>query len=133
MAQVANDIRAKNGSSFIVEELFKKALKTNKNCIIESIRTVGEVEALKKLNNFYLFAVDADIRKRFKRIKIRKSQKDFVTFEKFKDDEKREMESDDINKQNLSKCIAMSDYLFNNDGSLKNLYEKIEKTIRKII
>jgi hypothetical protein len=53
-------LRAKNSPSFIAEELFNEAILSGENCIIESIRTVGEVEALKSKGNFELFSVDTD-------------------------------------------------------------------------
>ena len=58
---VANDLRARHSPSYIVEELYQKALKSGQDCVIESIRTPGEVESLQKKGNFYLFAVDAPV------------------------------------------------------------------------
>ena len=55
MVQTANQLRAENGPSYIAEELLKEAQESGSNCIIESIRTVGEVTALKSKGNFYLF------------------------------------------------------------------------------
>lgn len=60
MVQVANDLRANNSPSYIIDQLYEQALVTGKNCIIESIRTPGEVESLREKGNFLLFAVDAD-------------------------------------------------------------------------
>ena len=47
MVIVANELRATHTPSYIVEQLYYQALQTGTNCIIESIRTPGEVEALK--------------------------------------------------------------------------------------
>ena len=47
MVEVANDLRAKYWPSYIVEELYKQAKETGKNCIIESIRAEWEALALK--------------------------------------------------------------------------------------
>ena len=60
MTLVGNDLRAQHSPSWIVEQLYAQAQTSGKNCIIESIRTPGEVEALRNKPNFYLFAVDAD-------------------------------------------------------------------------
>ena len=57
----ANELRALNSPSFIAEELYKEAIQSGTNCIIESIRTVGEVTALKAKGNFNLFSVDTDL------------------------------------------------------------------------
>lgn len=126
----ANELRNRFGSDYIAKELFKKAEKLGKNCIIESLRTVGEIKSLKEMGNFTLLAVDADQKTRYKRIFDRASETDKVSFEEFVSNEQREMQSDDPNKQNLSKCIEMADFVINNDRSLKNLYEQIEKVTK---
>src|SRR5262245_50607987 len=59
MFVVGNDLRMKNGPAYIAQELYKKAVQNGKDSVIESIRTLGEVEALRKTPNFYLMAVDA--------------------------------------------------------------------------
>ena len=68
MVLVANDLRAKHSPSYIAEQLYEEALKSGKNCIIESIRSPGEVEKLKSKGNFFLFAIDAPAKIRYKRI-----------------------------------------------------------------
>jgi dephospho-CoA kinase len=133
MVSVANNLRAEHSPSYIVEQLYDEALLSGKDCIIESIRTPGEVDALKKTGNFYLFAVDAPAEVRYERIKIRGSETDDVNFETFIANEKREMESIDPNKQNLSKCIEMADYIFENDENIEELHEKVDAVISYIV
>ena len=71
MVVVANDLRSKNGPAYIIEKLYKQAVKNKKNSIIESLRVVGEIEMLKKKENFIFFAVDADSKVRYDRIVLR--------------------------------------------------------------
>ncbi len=132
MVEVANDLRAKNGASFLVDELYKKAIKTNKNIIIESIRNPEEAESLKKKENFYLLAVDANPKTRFERIKKRGSDTDNVTYKEFVDQEKRELESDNPTAIHLLECIKMADFKIENNGSLENLHKDVEKIITEI-
>ena len=132
MTLVANELRAENSPSFIVDELYNQAKSSGRDCVIESIRTPGEVHSLKSKGNFHLFAVDADPELRYKRITERKSATDQVSFEKFLTSEQNEYTSDDPNKQNLKRCIKMADYRFNNDGSIKQLNEQVSKIIKEI-
>jgi len=132
MVTVANELRAQHGSSFIVEELYKKAGIHQQNCVIESIRTPGEAESLSLKGNFYLIAVDADPEIRYKRISIRASETDHISYETFLENEKREFTSEDINKQNLKKCIEMADYVVSNNTDLKDLYQQIEEILKNI-
>ena len=71
MTMVGNDLRAQHSPSWIVEQLYEQAQASGKNCIIESVRTAGEVEALRGKPNFYLFAVDADTKVRYERAVLR--------------------------------------------------------------
>lgn len=132
MILVANDLRSKFGPGFIVTELYKIAKQESKNCVIESIRCVGEVEALKKQDDFYLFAVDANQETRYERVKKRMSSKDDVSFEDFCKKEALEMDSDDPNKQNIKKCIELSNFSFENNSTISDLYERVQKIITEI-
>ncbi len=132
MVIVANELRANNSPSYIVEQLYNKAVLNGKDCIIESIRTPGEIISLKKNGNFWLFAVDADPVIRYERIKMRNSETDQIDYETFISNEQREMNSDDQNKQNIYKCIQMADFVFNNNGYRDTLYLEVEKIIYKI-
>lgn len=129
---VANDLRATHCPSFITDELYQIALKSGQNAIIESIRTPGEVDSLRQKNHFILLAVDADPKIRYERIVSRNSETDHVSYETFIENEQREMTSDDPNKQNLSKCIAMADYTLQNSGDFENLYQQIKEIIKNI-
>lgn len=131
MIIVGNDLRAKNGAGYIAEELIRRASSNNSNSIIESIRTLGEVDKLRERGGM-LLAVDADQKLRYKRIVLRGEEKDKVSFEQFVAQEKKEMESDDPNKQNLQACKKVADYLIENNGTLEELNKEIEKLLVKI-
>ncbi len=129
---VANDLRANHSPSWIVDQLFAQALKTGKNCVIESIRTPGEVVSLRQKGQFILFAVDADPKLRFDRIKKRGSETDQIDFDTFLSNEKREMESADPNKQNIGKVVQMADFVFTNNTEISHLEEKVEAVLVKL-
>lgn len=129
---IANQIREKNGSDYITRKLFIKAKKKKHDAIIESIRNPKEAEFIKSQKNGYLFAVDATQKTRYLRIQKRASEKDNITFKEFKEQEKKELQSKNPNAQNLPKCIRMADFKFDNDGTIKKLYEEVEKVLAKI-
>lgn len=132
MVVTANNLRAKHTPSFITDELYKQAKKTGHNCVIESIRTPGEIESLKSKGSFYLFAVDAAAEIRYDRVTQRNSETDQITFDTFLENEKREMTSADQNKQNLQQCIKKANFVFNNNGTIEDLYLKVEETLKKL-
>ena len=129
---VGEDLRAKHGASYVIESLFKRARESGNNCILESVRTVGEVRFLKSQPNAYLLAVTADPKLRYERISRRKSSLDDVSFEKFIADEKRESNGTDPARMNLRDCIAMADFVITNEGSKEELYQKIDAFLQGI-
>lgn len=132
MVLVANELRKNNSPSYIAEQLYLKAKKHEGNSIIESLRTPGEVNSLKEKEKFYLFSVDADQKLRYKRAFERKSETDHISYETFVENEKREMSSNDPNKQNLSTCIEMADFKFINNGTIEEFHGKLEKVLKEI-
>lgn len=132
MVAVANELRAQNSPSFIAEELYREAVESGTDCIIESIRTVGEIQSLRARGNFHLFAVDADQELRYQRIVERASETDRVSFDTFRMNEEREMTATDPNKQNLSACMKLADFRFENNGSFEELYRQIDAALQQI-
>jgi dephospho-CoA kinase len=124
MVELANELRSKYGPDFIVEELYKQAL-NYPNTVIESIRSVGEVLALREKPDFFLLATDAPLEIRYERARERNGITDSVSFEEFIGEEKREMDSEDINKQNLRECILLANEVIINDGGIQDLKEKV--------
>lgn len=125
MTSVANELRSQNSPSYFAERLLAEAKASGQDCIVESIRTEGEVRKLRQLGAL-LFAVDADQRLRYERVTARKSATDSVSFEKFAADEAREMDSaGDPNKQNLRACIEAADVRIRNEGTLEELHAQV--------
>lgn len=130
---LANSLREKNNSpSFIIEELYRTAALNGGNAIIESIRTVGEIDKLKTFGNFTLLAVDAEQSLRYQRAFARNSETDAVGYEKFKSDEEREMNSSNPNNQNLAGCIARADFTIINNEGLLELHEAVDRIMQKV-
>ncbi|HIW88092.1 MAG TPA: AAA family ATPase [Candidatus Onthomorpha intestinigallinarum] len=132
MRELANELREKNGADYIVECLVGRAMAQGDDCVIESIRNPKEVETLRRIRNFHLFSVDADIHKRYERIRSRKSSTDNVSFETFVENEKKEMSSDNESGQNLSACMALADFRFNNDKDIEDLDRQVEDALKSI-
>jgi len=126
---LANRLREQHEPSFIIDELYKEAFQNGADAIIESIRTPGEITSLRNKDDFSLWAVDAEPNIRYERIFARQSETDHISFETFLANEKREMNTDDPAKQNLTECIHQADKLFLNNGSVEELNMQIEKAI----
>ncbi|MCX6235518.1 MAG: AAA family ATPase [Bacteroidetes bacterium] len=132
MTLVANELRTRHSPSYIIDQLYERASRSGRDCVIESIRTPGEVESLRKKGNFYLFSVDAHPLIRYERIVVRNSNTDRISFETFLDNEQREMSSADPNKQNILWCIRHADYSLINDGTKEELYRRVKTVMEEI-
>jgi len=130
MRPLANELRETYGPAHLIELLYQKALSSGKDAVIESVRTLGEVAALKKHKNFQLRAVDADVHIRYKRITLRKSSTDNVTFEEFVEAENKEMDNTDPTKGNITACIKAADSLIINEGTTEELNNTVQKLLQ---
>jgi dephospho-CoA kinase len=133
MFTLANQLRAQYGPAYLTDQLYLLASKTGKNCIIESIRTPGEIVSLRQKGNFVLFAVDAPPEIRYGRIVLRKSETDHISYETFLENESREMTTTDPNMQNLRKCIEEADFVLNNNGTKEELIASVQTILREKI
>jgi len=128
---VSNELRAKYGPEYVAVELYKRAAANGMDAVIESLRTEGEVNALRAKGNFVLIAIDADPKLRYERIVKRATGTDKVTFEEFKHQEDREMHSTDPAKHNGARCIEIADYKIKNEGTLEELQKTIDEILAK--
>jgi len=55
MTSVANELRALHSPSYITDQLYLLAKEKGKNCVIESIRTPGEIVSLRQKKQFLSF------------------------------------------------------------------------------
>lgn len=127
---VANDLRAKFGNDFLIAEYQRRTgFEPSKNYIIDSVRTVAEVETLKKYDGL-LWSVDADQRTRYERITRRVSGLDKVSFEEFVRQEELEMNDPDPHGMQKAKVMAMADVELRNDGTQEALFEQVENALK---
>ena len=126
-----NALREKFGPGILGKKAAQKVQK-DKNYCIDSIRNPAEVEELKNLGRFFLFYVTAPEDVRFGRVKARRREEDPQTFDAFMEIEKLEMENAEKTKQNLKATFAMAQKTVVNDGSLTDLYEKIDLALAEL-
>lgn len=128
LTDVGNDLRKNKGANYLTTELLKRAAEAGGDSVIESLRSVGELENMQK-QGALIWAVDADIHTRYERIAKRKSEKDFISFEKFVQDEERESHGTDPWQMNLPQCISMANTTLYNDTTQEELYVQVEAAL----
>jgi dephospho-CoA kinase len=128
---VGESLRKTNGPSYVIDTLYERAEKAGENAVIESVRTIGEVESLKK-KGAYIVAVDADPRIRYERVLWRASDTDRVSFDKFLLDEKRESDGADPGKMNVPACMDRADFSVRNDGTVEDLHRQVDRILATV-
>ena len=136
MREVANDLRAQFGVAYVLEQLFKKAAASGvAQAVLESVRTLGEIEMLRKIkgaHQFYLWGVDADPKARYERNRVRGTTTDDVSFEDFLRQERLESIDTDPAKINLPACLKRADFVLDNNGTKKELYRQVGRELEKV-
>jgi len=94
---------------------------------IDGVRRMADIEFLKKLPEFKLVYVDADMEKRYERIVKRGENVDdnSKTFEEFKKDHEREAELQ------IKDLKSEADFVIDNNRSFEDLYRQISEIIEK--
>ncbi|MFZ1074841.1 MAG: AAA family ATPase [Minisyncoccia bacterium] len=131
--QIANEYRAKGPTKLqeAVYDMARADIEAGHDVFIEPQHTVAEVQFIQSIGG-KVISVDANLRIRYDRIKLRGSAKDNVSFEEFEKIQKEEMASDNPNKNNLAAAIAVADFHVTNDGSFEELHAQIDDVLRKI-
>jgi len=126
---MGNKLRAEFGSGIIMKRLINKAKQEGyKDVIIDGIRSIGEVEELKKSDGV-LIAVDAPLDARYERILKRGTSKDNINFEEFKKQEKNELNKPGTQ---LGRCVDMAEYKIINNGTLEQLEKRVAEILTKL-
>ncbi|MFZ5518384.1 MAG: deaminase [Candidatus Zhuqueibacterota bacterium] len=118
-----NELRSAFGPAILAERIIGK-LKSPR-AIIDSIRNPSEVRALRRLDNFFLIAVDAPVALRFERAQQRGRIESSASLESFIALENQE-KSSDANFQNIAACMDLAEFRIVNDGSVAELHRKVD-------
>ncbi len=134
LQDIGNELRQQYGlgvlAKMTIDEMQKMKLH---KYVIDGIRNPGEVEELRKLENFYLIAVDAEQYRRWEFMQKRARASDPKTWEEFLVMDNRDRGSGEVKiGQQVSACINLADYKIENSGTLFELHEKIEEVLKQI-
>jgi len=126
LREFATKLREDNGIDIVARmciPIIREKLKTQKNILIDGIRSYEEIECIKKEfgEDFILIAVEADFEKRFERLKKRGEIWDMQTKEELKWRDEKEL------GWGLGKSIQAADIIIDNNGTKEELYKKIDE------
>ena len=124
------ELRRKGGAGILAEMLLE--ILDGKDAVVDSIRTPGEVEALRKRDDFILIEVRANTETRWKRLQSRARTGDPLDKETFLKQERAEAEAKDDAGQALNATAELADLVILNDGTEKELLDDLEDLYQKL-
>lgn len=125
LTEVGNELRRHYGVGVLGQRACQHMDRT-RHWVVTSVRTPGEVEALREREDFAMVFIDADQRVRFERSLSRARSGDPMTFEDFQAAEARQHDAHegDPATQQLAACREMADFKIANDTTLEALEAK---------
>lgn len=133
LQDLGNKMRAEKGKGYLAELIVEK-INSNKyeKVVVDGIRNPGEVNVLKKLQNFYLVAVDAPSDVRFDRISKRGRENDPKYWDEFVMVDNRDRGIGELaHGQAVEECMKMANYFINNNAGIKELEENVNILLSK--
>lgn len=128
-SMIAREIRAGDPAG-IVKLLHARAEKDGaEHYIIEALHDVGEAEYIKSIGGV-IIGIDAAVKTRYERVRLRGSEKDNVTFEEFLQQVAREEEGGE--GHNIKAVLTLADYVLLNNGTKEDLESSVAALSAKL-
>lgn len=122
LIQMGNSLRARFGPEILARRVLERVTGP---AIIDSIRNPREVDCLREQKGFILLAIDAPAEVRYQRVRARGREESAATLEDFIRKEAEEMTTAERGQQ-LQTCMKMADSTIINDGTIQDLFQKLE-------
>lgn len=126
LASLSHTLRQTFGEDILAHVIENDAKKDKHELVvIDGIRRVSDIDLVRKLPEFTLVYVEADMERRYNRLTGRHQNVDdqTKTFDEFKQDHLLETEL------SIPPLRVDAKYIINNDGTLEELYEQVDKVI----
>ncbi|HSW38647.1 MAG TPA: deaminase [Acidobacteriota bacterium] len=128
LIRIGNELREQSGAGVLAERVLAR-LESGRNYVIDSIRNPHEVGVLRRHSDFWLLAVDADETVRFERSRLRGRENAVLTIEQFREEEARELDSDNPAAQQLNATRQMADVTVTNNGTIEELHSQLDRLL----
>src|SRR5665811_1741075 len=129
MQNISLDLRNRFGEDLFAKIIAKDVKEDETNIIVvHGARRLADIKHLQPLTEFKLISINADMKKRFQRVKGRNENEGDKekTFEQFQADENRETEL------TIPKVMAVNDFSIDNNCNFEELYRQIDIIFAKI-
>ncbi|MFA5926925.1 MAG: AAA family ATPase [Patescibacteria group bacterium] len=129
MTRYGNNLRNEKGHGYLTQKALEEI--GDSDAVITSIRQVGEIEVLRQRSDFVLVKLDAPIEMRLDRIIKRGREGDIKNMEELREIEAKQADGKE-GAMNMNRCYELADIELINDGTIEELYAKVDKLIAEI-
>jgi dephospho-CoA kinase len=128
LSDIGNRLRQENGPGILAKIAAKKIEKGN--YVVDGIRNPSEVAELRRLDKFYLIAVDANQKLRYERTRVRSRGDCPDSLEEFLEIDSRDLgKGEKKHGQRVMDTMKIADAKIINDGTLCELRESLEQIL----
>jgi len=125
LGKVMLELREKYGKGAIAELISEEIKESDKDVIIDGIRSMEEVNVLKQYGVVKILAIHAPKDKRLKYLQTRNREDAPKSIEDFNLRDEREL------KVGIGEAISYADFVITNDSTIEELKEKAHQIINK--
>lgn len=129
LAGISHAVRQEFGEDILAHVIENDAKKDKHSVVvIDGIRRLSDIDLVKKMPEFMLVYVEADMARRYERLTARRQNADdpTKTFEEFKQDHLLETEI------SVPPLRVDARRIINNDGTLKQLYAQVDRMMKDL-
>ncbi|MEK6927481.1 MAG: AAA family ATPase [Nanoarchaeota archaeon] len=130
--KIGNEMREKYGAGYWARKLVE-SIEEGHNYVVEGFRNIGEIKEFRKRKDFILLGVAAGRNRRIEWITKRGRLRDPVNFEEFLEVEMRDFLQKEFYGQQNALCFSASDRFVQNEGSLEELKNQVERFLDEIV
>jgi dephospho-CoA kinase len=131
LQRLGDELRCQFGPEILAKRTLQKVQKYPLS-VIDSIRSIAEVEFLKKRPNFYLLGITAPQKVRYQRLVVRNRESDPITWKAFLVADKKDFKSGQGKSgRNITACLKQADLLLHNNQKIKDLEKKVGQWLSK--
>lgn len=128
MGRIMLEIRQKEGPAVVADRLIPKIESSRSMVVIvEGVRSMAEVEALRKRHVVVIVGVHASPKTRYERLRARARSDDPKNWEEFLERDSREL------SVGIGNVIAVADEMLTNEGSTEDLTAASDRMLAKVI
>lgn len=130
LQNIGDELRKKHGLDVLAKRTIEKFREAGEEkAVIDGIRNPGELKYIQKSGGF-IIGIDSQVEQRFLRIVTRGNPYDPKTREEFERDEERDRGVGQTSYgQQADECLKLSDVVIENNGTLEEFEQKIQKTL----